>query len=59
MKKRLFTWFLTLVMVLGLLPTSVMAADEDVVYISASYDLFPKISNELYVIFTSSMFIIR
>ena len=41
MKKRLFTWFLTLVMVFGLLPTSVMAATEDTedtVYISASYD---------------------
>ena len=38
MKKRLFTWFLTLVMVLGLLPTSIMAATKDTVYISASHD---------------------
>ena len=37
-KKRLLSWFLALVMVLGLLPVSAMAAEKDAVYISASYD---------------------
>ena len=37
-KKRLLSWFLALVMVLGLLPVSAMAAEKDVVYISASHD---------------------